>query len=260
MHRLPRVRQPQREQEALGHLPGQAHPQIGEVDLGLRPGRVALRHEPGHHPRPGGVPRRRLARPSAGGGGARTSRRRSTTPARRAPPAAARRSAGRCGAACAAPPGPRPASHRSTRGPSRAPACAAAGSCAAAGPASPSPHAPCADAPRTSPPTPGSTSGCAASRTGSPRTTPPSTPSRPLCASGRTSNGRRQRSARTPGSTTQPNGVSPSDIPRGGANSECYARTTPSRRWGQNREEQWGQFRVLQPTLGRARAMLETCG
>ena len=32
-----------------------------------------------------------------------------------------------------------------------------------------------------------------------------------------------------------------------GANSECYARTTPSHRWGQNREEQWGQFRVLQP-------------
>jgi hypothetical protein len=51
----------------------------------------------------------------------------------------------------------------------------------------------------------------------------------------------------TPGSTTQPSGVSPSDTPRGGANSECYARTTPSRRWGQNREEQWGQFRVLQP-------------
>ena len=44
----------------------------------------------------------------------------------------------------------------------------------------------------------------------------------------------------TPRSTTQPSGVSPSDTPPGGANSECYARTTPSRRWGQNQEEQWG--------------------
>ena len=60
VHRLARVRQPQREQEALGHLSVQAHPQIGEVDLGLRAGRMALRHEPGHHPGPGGVPGGRL--------------------------------------------------------------------------------------------------------------------------------------------------------------------------------------------------------
>ena len=60
VHRPPRVRHPQREQEALGHLPVQAHPQIGEVDLGLRPGRVALGHEPGHHPSPSGGPGGRL--------------------------------------------------------------------------------------------------------------------------------------------------------------------------------------------------------
>ena len=60
MHRFARARQAQREQETLRHLPGQAHPQIGEVDLRLRPGRVALGHEPGHHPRPRGVPRRGL--------------------------------------------------------------------------------------------------------------------------------------------------------------------------------------------------------
>ena len=41
------------------------HPQIGEVDLGLRPGRMALRHKPGHHPRP--TPRLgRELRPASG--------------------------------------------------------------------------------------------------------------------------------------------------------------------------------------------------
>jgi DDE family transposase len=33
----------------------------------------------------------------------------------------------------------------------------------------------------------------------------------------------------------------------GGAKSECYTRTAPGTRWGQIREERWGQFRVLQP-------------
>lgn len=42
---LTRVRQPQREQEHLGLHPGQHDPQIGEVDLGLRAGRVGLRDE-----------------------------------------------------------------------------------------------------------------------------------------------------------------------------------------------------------------------
>jgi hypothetical protein len=41
--------------------------------------------------------------------------------------------------------------------------------------------------------------------------------------------------------------VSPTDITAGGANPECYARTDTGPRWGQNRGEQWGQFRVLQP-------------
>jgi len=31
------------------------------------------------------------------------------------------------------------------------------------------------------------------------------------------------------------------------ANSECYNPTRANPRWGQNQEEQWGQFRVLQP-------------
>ena len=110
MHRPARVRQPQREQEALGHLPGQAHPQIGEVDLGLRPGRVALRHEPGHH---AGRPARLRPRPAAGGACTYSRRRSTTTRPRRARRAAARRSAGRCAAACAARPGPLAASRRS---------------------------------------------------------------------------------------------------------------------------------------------------
>src|SRR5260370_7729539 len=45
VHRLARVRQPQREQETLRHLPGQPDPHITEINLGLRPGQMCLHHE-----------------------------------------------------------------------------------------------------------------------------------------------------------------------------------------------------------------------
>lgn len=42
----PRVGQPHREQRGLGLDPGQDHPQVVEVDLGLRAGLIGLRHIP----------------------------------------------------------------------------------------------------------------------------------------------------------------------------------------------------------------------
>jgi len=45
VHRLAGIRQAQHEQEALGHHPGQPHPQLAEVHLGVLPGRVMLGHE-----------------------------------------------------------------------------------------------------------------------------------------------------------------------------------------------------------------------
>lgn len=46
VHRLPRIRQPQGEQERLGLHPAQDHPQVGEVDLRLTAGFMGLRHIP----------------------------------------------------------------------------------------------------------------------------------------------------------------------------------------------------------------------
>jgi len=51
-----------------------------------------------------------------------------------------------------------------------------------------------------------------------------------------------------PKSIKEPGGVSTCDSPAGGANFECYARTGTRPGWGQNREEQRGQIRVLQPS------------
>ena len=45
VHRLARGRHPQREQRSLGLHPAQDHPQVGEVDLGLRARFMGLRHE-----------------------------------------------------------------------------------------------------------------------------------------------------------------------------------------------------------------------
>jgi hypothetical protein len=44
VHRLARVRHPQREQVTLHRLPGQAHPHVGEVDLSLSARLMQLRH------------------------------------------------------------------------------------------------------------------------------------------------------------------------------------------------------------------------
>lgn len=45
VHRLAGLRQAEHEQITLGHHPGQPHPQLTEVDLGVLAGRVMLRHE-----------------------------------------------------------------------------------------------------------------------------------------------------------------------------------------------------------------------
>ncbi len=45
VHGLAGIRHAVDEQKALGHHPGQPHPQLTEIDLGLQPWRVMLRHE-----------------------------------------------------------------------------------------------------------------------------------------------------------------------------------------------------------------------
>ena len=104
----------------------------------------AARTPPGSPPRPSSPPR------SPAAAAPRTSRHTSTTDPRHAHRAAAPRPASRYAAACAARPGPRPASRRSAAPPRPAPATPAPAPSAERAPATPAPPAPSAGAPRAS--------------------------------------------------------------------------------------------------------------
>jgi hypothetical protein len=60
-------------------------------------------------------------------------------------------------------------------------------------------------------------------------------------------------------SLRQPRRVA-TDNAAGGANSECYARTGTGPRWGQNRGEQWGQFRSSSECYSHTRRPLPDNG